>query len=409
MTPLAAILLCAVLLAKMHGCGPDARGIYQRPLTYNGVPIIRVLVTPHPVERITVSTTGEYRIEADGPPIGNLPSPLTETVITREGSIWQLNGLSVRGQQLLLTPAENSRVTAGQTTYRGKLQLLPVGETQLIAVNHLDMESYLAGVLPKELYASWSPQTYEALSVAARTFAMYHMLTFGERNDYDLGSTQAAQVYGGFSAETPKAWDAVRATHGEVLTFGGTGDERLFMAQYSASCGGYVNAADVIRNARDIPPLRGGQTCNDCASCPRFRWPPVAIAKADIHRAMQSQYPKAAAALADVRSIRVTSRKPNRRPVWVDVIASDGESIRVRAEDVRIALLRAGAAGASKLYSMNCEMRDAGEFIEFHSGKGFGHGVGICQWGAQGKAVRGMTADQILDFYYPRAKIFRSY
>ena len=71
----------------------------------------------------------------------------------------------------------------------------------------------------------------------------------------------------------------MRATHGQVLAYGPPGQERIFMAQYSACCGGTVNAASVIRDAPDIPPLMGGQPCDDCRYCPRYRWGPVRLAK----------------------------------------------------------------------------------------------------------------------------------
>ena len=83
--------------------------------------------------------------------------------------------------------------------------------------------------------------------------------------------------------------------------------------------------------------------------------------------------------------------------------------MRLRADDLRVALARAGASGARNIYSMNCQWRDAGAAIEFFDGRGFGHGVGLCQWGAQGKAAAGWTAGQILQFYYPGARVKRLY
>jgi len=181
------------------------------------------------------------------------------------------------------------------------------------------------------------------------------------------------------------------------------------MAQYSACCGGHVNGARVLRNAPSIEPLTGGQTCNDCAMCRRYRWPAVTISKADIYQALLAAYPKSAPALGGVESISVLSALPHGRAVWVSVAGPTGQSIRLRAEDVRLALLRAGNAQAKRLYSMNCRMRDLGRAIEFADGRGFGHGVGLCQWGAQGKAEKGWLAEEILRFYYPGAKLFRAY
>jgi len=277
-----------------------------------------------------------------------------------------------------------------------------------IAVNHVDIESYLAGVLPRELYPTWEPEAYRALAVAARTFALVHMTTVGTRNDYDLGDTQASQVYAGLSAETGKSVGAVRSTYGIVLAFGEEGKERIFMTQYSACCGGRVNGAYVIRKANRIQPLMGGQVCEDCMACSRYRWPTVRVPKTLVHRALLGRY-RAAAGLGGVRTIRVVSTTDYGRAVWVDVVGTTGRKLRLRAEDVRLALVFSRAPAARRLYSMNCEIRDAGQAIEFHNGRGFGHGVGLCQWGAQGKAEKGWTGEQILHFYYPGAKLFRVY
>jgi SpoIID/LytB domain protein len=86
-----------------------------------------------------------------------------------------------------------------------------------------------------------------------------------------------------------------------------------------------------------------------------------------------------------------------------------GQSVRVRAEDLRLALVRSGARGAKGLYSMNCAIRDAGDAVVFCDGRGFGHGVGLSQWGAQDKAARGWPAEKILGFYYPGATLYRAY
>ncbi len=407
-TTLLLALTCALIVGALWSCRLTRPTLRQGPLTYESVPIIRVLITPRPVERIVLAAAGGYRLRVDDQIVAEADGSLGETIVTRSGPTWRFGSLTADGRGAALETFPDGLARAGETSYRGSLRLLPAGGQQFLIVNHLDMESYLAGVLAKELYVYWHPETYRALAVAGRTFAMYHMLTFGESHDYDLGSTQAAQVYGGFSAETVRAWQALRSTHGQVLTFGPNGDERVFMAQYSSCCGGRVNGAGVIRNADDIQPLAGGQECGDCAAIPRHLWPPVRIAKADIHRALTASY-KAAGELSDVRQLRVIDETLHGRAIWVDVVDGGNKSVRLRAEDVRLSLLRAGVPGAGSLYSMNCRFRDVGDAIEFYDGRGFGHGVGLCQWGAQTKALRGETGEKILSFYYPGAKIFRAY
>ena len=408
--PIIAVGLIGIVISRaISGCAREKPPPpWSRPLTYDRVPVIRVLITPRPIERASVTTTGAYGVLVDDTIISRSDAPLGETLVTRSGGNWSFGLLSGQGRQIVLEPVDEVRSHLGATSYRGSIHFLPVGEKKFIVVNYLDLESYLAGVLPKELYSYWSSETYRALSVAARTFAMYHMLRSGSSQEYDLGSTQSAQVYGGYSAETQKSWQAVRFTHGQVLTFGQAENERVFMTQYSASCGGRVNPAHVIRNANDIEPLRGGQECDDCAGSSRYRWPPVQITKTDLHRALRESY-KEASALEEIKELRVTGKTPFGRFVWVEARDGNNHSIRVRAEDIRLALLRSSIPAARKLYSMNCQFRDLGNAIEFYDGRGFGHGVGLCQWGAQGKAAKGITGKEILRFYYPGARILRAY
>jgi len=374
-----------------------------------GVPQVRVLLTSRPIQAATLSTVGSdgYVLTVDGSVV-NTAGALPPTTASWAGGVWTFNARTVRGRRAVLKPLGRTLLRFGKTTYRGELRLLPWDGGGFTVVNHLDLESYLAGVLPKELYGGWSPQTYRALAVTARTFALYHTLNRGGRGDYDLGSDQSAQVYGGFSAETNKSLEAVRYTYGVVLTAGAKGSERIFMTQYSACCGGRVNDAATLRSAPDLAPLQGGQTCNDCQGCSRYRWPTVTISKVDLHRALKISYP-AATLMKDVKEIRVRTRTDYGRAIWVDVVGSGGKSIRIRAADIRLSLLRSGLPAARGLYSMNCTIRDRGSAFEFADGRGFGHGVGLCQWGAQGKAVAGRTAEDILDFYYPGAVRLRAY
>ena len=87
------------------------------------------------------------------------------------------------------------------------------------------------------------------------------------------------------------------------------------------------------------------------------------------------------------------------------------EPLRLRADDLRLSLLRlrtsSAASPAAALYSMNFQIRQVGDYIEFYDGKGFGHGVGLCQWGAKGMAEQGKPYRKILSFYYPHTKLER--
>jgi len=400
------------------GCPREVPTAPEAPLRRSGVPVIRVLVAREKVMR--VSTTGPYRILADGREVAGAMDPLPEAALTYRAGVWQLQAASFRAERLTIAARLQTRrvaaggldvgrscVRVGSTSYRGRIVFLPGRDGDILAVNHVDVESYLAGVLGRELYAGWHERTYEALAIAARTFALYEKAVADPRRPYDIRDDQSAQVYGGFSAETQKSWRAVRATHGVVLAAGPDGDEKIFRAHYSACCGGVTNSVYVLYGPPvTTGPLSGGQVCRDCRACPRYRWPAVTVPKDVIHRAVSKAYP--AARLEGVRTVEVVESMGS-RPVWVRIVGTKGRSIRIRAEDLRLALLRDGDASARGLYSMNCRIRDAGEAIVFEEGRGFGHGVGLCQWGAEAKAEAGMTVSQILSAYYPGAKLFEAY
>ena len=410
----AAIVAVAVL--SLCGCpaGRDAPSP-EVPLRLEGMPTIRVLVASGP--GIRVATTGPYAIFADGREVVSSMDPLPEGILSRNGNLWTLHAAGYTARSVTIaapsggSPAGGRSwpVRVGSTAYRGSVafQPNPGGPRGILAVNHVDLESYLAGVLPRELYALWHIRAYQALAVAARTYALYEANHAGGRL-YDLRDDQSSQVYGGFSAETDKAWRAVRSTHGLVLAAGEQGRERVFRSHYSACCGGTVNSVYVLYGPPVTQgPLAGGQACTECKKCPRFRWAPVTVPKSVIHRALGRQYPQAAA-LSGVERIEVVEELHG-RPVWIDAVAPDGRKVRVRAEDLRLSLLRHGDGAARGLYSMNCRIRDDGESIVFDQGSGFGHGVGLCQWGTEAKARRGLTYQQILADYYPTAKLFRAY
>lgn len=413
MTPMAsAALACVFIAMALPSCNRQpGQGILETQTISNlgnsgQPPVVRVLLTPSPVSGALVGTVGSYRLVADERVINDSRSSLPLAQVSRSGDTWHFNSLPFQGSTVTVD-ACGGRCRMGDVEYRGRLVLHAVGADQFVVVNHVDMEGYLAGVLPKELLSSWSFQTYRALAIAARTFALYQQRKTGPSRDWDLGDNQGSQMYGGMSAETEKSNRAVRDTHGTVLVYGRRGQEVLFMAQYSACNGGHVNGASVIREAPAIEPLLGGQVDEDGQECPKFRWEPVKIAKGDVLRAVQTSYPTAGN-LKNANEIRVVSETGYGRALWVEVVDSFGQSVRLRAEDLRLALSRSVKA-AKCLYSMNCKIRDQGDSFLFYDGRGFGHGVGLSQWGAEGKAQRGWSAEQILDFYYPGAARFGAY
>ncbi|MBN1943446.1 MAG: SpoIID/LytB domain-containing protein [Phycisphaerae bacterium] len=408
------LLACSLAVMAPLSCrtsAPPSGGAPALPLRLDGVPTVRVRLTSSPANTVEVGCTGGYRISVDGRSAGRSNLGMKLTPCRRSGGAWTLGLLTAPGRQLVLEPRSDGFIRVGDKMYRGRLVLVASDEDHFYVHNHVDLESYLASVIAKELYPNFHPEAYRAQAMAARTYAIYEMATRGARGNFDVWDSQRSQVYGGMLAETDRSWQAVRDTHACVLAYGSPGNERVFLAQFSACNGGYVNGAHVIRNvplSRRIEPLAGGQQDDDGRACPRYAWQPVRIAKTDLYAALAGRY-KDVRSLGGIETLRVKAQTPYGRPIWLEAQGPVGRSATIRAEDVRLCLLQSGPPEAKKLYSMNCQIRDLGDAVEFYDGRGFGHGVGMSQWGAEEKAQRGMRAEDILAFYYPGAVIFRAY
>jgi stage II sporulation protein D len=418
----APVLLLLVVLLGIGGCPnqpgnniglpppppPDGAGIINigsgggRPPPLQKVPTIRVLIASG--NAIRVSTTGPCRIFTESSTVESR-NALAETTLARQGNDWILQA-SHPGQTLTIEAVGASYVRVGAIYYHGKV-VCQVDNGVIIAVNYVDLETYLAGVVGKEMYTAWPLAAYQAQAIAARTYAFYEAQDAAAK-PYDLRDDQSSQVYGGASAETPKSWQAIKSTYGIMLGSGPAGQEKAFRAHYSSCCGGLTNSVYVLYGPRvDSGPLVGGTRCDYCQASNRYRWPTVSVAKTVIFRAVAKGYP-AALALGKVTGVEVAEEVAG-RPVWVDVVGPNTQKVRIRADDLRLCLVRDNPALAAKLCSMNCAIRDAGANVTFENGRGFGHGVGMCQWGAKGMAEAGKTPQEILALYYPGAKLFKAY
>lgn len=397
------LFLVPALALVPGGCKPRPVTPGGLPRLHNGMAIVRVLLTTEPIDSVPFAAG---RIIADGKTVFERHGAPGALAVRRAGGLWHVGDVAFKAEEVVIVP-DDGRLSFGHIAYRGELHLRARGD-KFIVVNHVEMESYLAGVLARELYPGWHIEAYRAQALVARTFAVYHILTSGMGRDYDLGDTTASQVYGGMSAETDKVWRAVDSTCGQVLAAEQDGEWRIFMAQYSSCCGGWVNGAIVLRDAPDLAPLRGGQRCEHCGASSKYRWPAVRVDKEELYEALVSRYPQLRT-LGRLGTIRTVAELPHGRAVWVDIVGPAGRSIRIRAEGIRLALLFGGHAAGRKLYSMNCRIVDGCRWIEFRDGRGYGHGVGMCQFGAEGKARAGWSGERIVEFYYPGAKIIRAY
>jgi stage II sporulation protein D len=271
--------------------------------------------------------------------------------------------------------------------YRGRLELRKKKNGLLIVINELDIEEYLLGVIAAEVPYDWEFEVLKAQAVASRTYALYQKRTSGKR-PYHILATVDGQVYSGKNGERDSAARAVRETTGIVITYGG----EVIPAFYHSSCGGHTeNAAELW--GIDEPYLKGVDC--ECQEISRYGLWEKRISAAKLATLLVRQGYR----LSGITGIEMDSITPAGRVRQIMIRHSGGTTF-VPAETLR------AAVGYSFLPSSFFEPALEGNEVVF-SGRGMGHGVGLCQWGAKEMARNGADFKSILLHYYPGTTLKR--
>ena len=291
--------------------------------------------------------------------------------------------------------------------FRGKLTFIAnISRTAFNAINTVPLEPYLAGVIGAEMPNYWEPQALKAQAIAARTYCIYIKNRFGPARNWDVSRTVANQVYRGVKAESAQVWHAVNSTAGQILVVDSTGE--FFPAYYSSACGGHTeNSQNVF--GESFRPLCGVPCpyCIDIAKKDCFFWPAVQVEKSIVSERLLCKYPKlqSLGKIVSILPAAQTNYADFSRLTMIKLIGSTGTSDEIRAEDMRLTIDPTG----KQLKSMICRIISKDDKWVFTNGRGYGHGVGLCQCGAEGMARQGKTALEILAHYYPGSKIVRVY
>ena len=326
-----------------------------------------------------------------------------ELVLERGGGVERLQAASEIWLEPASRPAEGGDFQLKQRGYRGRLQVL-VGGSGLRAINHVGLESYLPSVVGSEMPASWPQAALRAQAVAARTYALRQRKP---ADPFDLSATVSSQVYKGVDAETPSTREAVLSTRGQVLMYGSSLANAVF---HSSSGGATENSGDLW--SQQLPYL---------VSVPDFdQASPV---QAWQQRLEPEQLQQAFAEIGGAQRIDVLSTTSTGRVRQARVSGPSGtlvvsgaqlrsrlglRSTMVRFELVPSELVASELAALPPLPLLP-EQYEVGGFqpqvqLPLPSllavGRGYGHGVGMSQWGALGLAQRGQSYDQILRHYY---------
>jgi stage II sporulation protein D len=344
--------------------------------------------------------------------------------------------------ELWLTPRREGGSEAltvlQERAYRGRLQLTS-REGGLRAINHVALETYLASVVGSEMPASWPLNALSAQAVAARTYALAQRRPAAP---FDLKATVASQVYGGVATETPSTRAAVERTRGQVLMHGGS----LINAVFHSSSGGstensgemwsrqlpylvsvpdYDQTSPVFRWETSFDPLQlrrafretdGVQSIEvlETSSTGRIRRARILgpagsleISGTELRQRLGLRSTLASFRLQPLPASAAPDATPAARPRLAPPPLPEGEWADP-ASGAPMAAVPSGGESTSPVASATAAAaaaRPASLPVLLVSGRGFGHGVGMSQWGALAMAQQGRDYRQILSHYYRGAEL----
>ena len=309
--------------------------------------------------------------------------------------------------------------------YGGNLELQPNAHGDFTLVNHVTLETYLRGVVPYEIGANAPPQAVAAQTIIARTYALRNLRRF-KVDDYQLCATVHCQVYKGLTGTNPTSDRAIADTKGLVLTY----QNELVDALYSSTTGGVTASFDDIWNGEKRPylqsiidaprpiwdlnkyPLANEKVLHQFLRLDQgfnetgrsvFRWNKTRSI-ANLNKDLRKYLTKIHHPLADFTTIQkmwVHRRSPSGRMLTL-TIQTDKGKLQLHKNEIRSALEppRSTLFYLEPIYNSENQLK-AYRFV----GGGFGHGVGLSQYGSYNLAKLGWSAKEILAFYFPQTKI----
>lgn len=290
---------------------------------------------------------------------------------------------SLPGDKAFVRPEGPGEVWVDGKKYRGIIEIDRDRNGTITLVNELSIEDYVMGVLAGEIPSSWPMEALKAQAIAARTFAVFQQSeSRRKKQPYDLENTALFQMYLGSQLVNDRIRQAVTATRGEVLTY----HDAPIMAVFHSNCGGKTSDPKGVWN-QGQPYLRSVH-CSYCEKGGHFHWR-VEIPISDLVRKLRVS----GAGLSDIVQLQVLDRDESDRVTTLTIMDGDGQRKKVKGSTFRM------AAGPDLIRSTRFDAEVRGDKIVFN-GKGWGHGVGLCQEGAYGMAKQGYGAFDILRHYY---------
>ncbi|MCM8770516.1 MAG: SpoIID/LytB domain-containing protein [Candidatus Omnitrophica bacterium] len=309
---------------------------------------------------------------------------LKTKVVVAPGGFY-IGELNFKENKIIIRPRHPDSIRINGRRFRGDI-ILVNKKSGILAINILNLEDYLKGVLYHEISHYWPMEAIKAQAVVSRTFALYQTIANKDK-EFDLTCDIYSQVYGGRTSERWRTVKAVDKTRGLVIKYEG----KILPAYFHATCGGMTEDVANLWNM-DLPPLKG-VVCGFCQKSPHINWH-YDLALDELRSILNN---KAGYKINLIKDIIVRERSKSGRIMKLEIITDD-KKINISAKDFR------NLIGPHVIRSTNFQIEIKDGTVKFQ-GIGWGHGVGMCQWGAYFMAKKGAHYDEIIKYYYPGVKI----
>jgi len=353
-----------------------SKSMMGKPKTSKPPPSQKLSITNLTVRVLVEKTTDKITIESER-------NITVETVFSRK-LLYSGTGpviLSKTGTNLVIngkkTDASDCRIKTddkiiklNKSRYRGYFTITAESYA-LLAVNHINIEKYLYGVVPREMPSSWSRNALMAQAVAARTYAL-HIKEKSKDKPYDVVATVSSQVYGGYDGEKSESNAAVDATTGQVMTY----NDKLIVAYFHSNSGGYTESPQNVWTA-EVPYLEGVPD-KYCNNTPGKNWEYFLS-----YKEARSKLSNSGITTGNISKLQVDGKSESGRALKIKVVNDKGVST-LSSNNFRIKI------GGTKIKSTHFQTIPNSSGVLF-KGKGYGHGVGMSQWGAYEMAKAAMT------------------
>lgn len=256
-------------------------------------------------------------------------------------------------------------------------------------INELKIEDYLKGILPKEADSSWNQETLKAQAIISRSYALKNIGKHSKEG-YDVCSKVHCQVYGGASCETENCNKAIYDTTGKVVTY----ENKIAQTLFHASCGGYTEDPKYVWQWKiKTPEYLKGLKDSYCKNSPHQNWEVSLSEKGIREKLIKSGYE-----IGKIKKISTSGITTGKAAKQIIIRHSKG-TLKLNSYTFRCSV-SPDKIKSTLITSIKYKNKN---FI--FKGKGWGHKVGLCQWGAKVMGDKGFSYDKILKFYYPKTEI----